>query len=118
MLGMFKEEIMSENIKNYDLSSFKGTKREFIRMLADASALSQKDASAITDTFLYILEVYLTNTPAKRDNFIGWGSFQIATRKARNYRHPSDKSRVVSAPARSVVRFRPGKRLRDLIAKL
>ncbi|HHU14004.1 MAG TPA: integration host factor subunit beta, partial [Lentisphaerae bacterium] len=45
-----------------------------------------------------------------------FGVFEVTTRKARIGRNPNKPEDVVVIPVRRVVKFKPGKRMRDMLA--
>lgn len=48
--------------------------------------------------------------------FREFGVFEVTTRKARIGRNPNRPEDVVMIPVRRVVKFKPGKRMRDMLA--
>jgi nucleoid DNA-binding protein len=48
--------------------------------------------------------------------FREFGVFEIAERKARIGRNPNKPQDVVHIPVRKVVKFKPGKRMRQMLA--
>ena len=49
--------------------------------------------------------------------FRDFGVFEIVTRKSRIGRNPNKPEDVVVIPARKVVKFKPGKRLRKIVSE-
>ncbi|HQA39593.1 MAG TPA: HU family DNA-binding protein, partial [Kiritimatiellia bacterium] len=52
----------------------------------------------------------------KHVEFREFGVFEVTTRKARIGRNPNRPEDVVMIPVRRVVKFKPGKRMRDMLA--
>jgi DNA-binding protein HU-beta/integration host factor subunit alpha len=48
----------------------------------------------------------------------GFGVFEVKVRKARVGRNPHQPEKDIPIPARAVVRFKPGKDLREAVLKL
>ena len=90
-------------------------KSDFINVFAEKSELSKKETSRILDIFLEVV----TETLEKKDtvNFIGFGSFSTAYRVARETKIPLSGKKV-KIPARTVVKFKVGKSLKETIAKV
>lgn len=88
-------------------------KQEFINIVSEKSGLTKKDVNAALTA---ILET-ITEAMVARDtiSFVGFGSFSTTERKAREARVPLT-GKTVKIPARSVVKFRVGKTLKDKVA--
>lgn len=88
-------------------------KSDFINAVAEQAELSKKDTGKFLDVVLNVI----TTTLEKKDsvNFIGFGSFSTARREARETKIPLS-GKVVKIPARTVVKFKVGKSLKERIA--
>lgn len=89
------------------------TKAELIDAVAKSAALTKASAekavggviSAITDAL----------KKGDRVTLVGFGSFEVSTRKARTGRNPQTGKEIKIAAAK-VPKFRPGKALKDAVA--
>jgi DNA-binding protein HU-beta/integration host factor subunit alpha len=96
-------------------SSYTGTaltKRDLAITVAEKSGLNQFQAvQAVQATFDGIL-----NALAKGQHveFREFGMFEIVTRKARIGRNPNKPENTVEIPAHRCVKFKPGKRMREM----
>jgi DNA-binding protein HU-beta len=88
------------------------TKNEIVDSIATKATLTKKDSKVALDG---ILEV-ITEALAKGDNvqFVGFGTFDVATRAARTARVPSTGAEV-KVPATKVAKFKVGKALKDAV---
>ena len=84
-------------------------KAELINAAADKAGLSKKDTEAIKA---------ITEALAAGDKvqLVGFGSFEIRARAARIGRNPKTKEEI-KIPASKVPAFKPGKALKDAVAK-
>ena len=90
------------------------TKAELIAAIAEKSGMTKKDAdaalSAVIDT--------ITDTLAKGDKIqlVGFGTFEVRERKAREGINPQSKTKI-KIPATKVPAFKAGRALKDAVAK-
>lgn len=89
-------------------------KAEFIDAVSSKAGLSKKDTQKVLDSVLETITEALVD--GKSVNFIGFGGFTTATRAARKAKVPGT-DRVVDVPASRAVKFKPGKQLKDSVAK-
>ncbi|MCW0243642.1 HU family DNA-binding protein [Campylobacter lari] len=89
------------------------TKADFISQVAQTAGLTKKDAGAATDAVI----ATITDVLAKGDSisFIGFGTFSVAERAAREARVPSTGA-TIKVPATKVAKFKVGKNLKDVVA--
>ncbi|HEG2580992.1 TPA: HU family DNA-binding protein [Campylobacter lari] len=89
------------------------TKVDFISQVAQTAGLTKKDASAATDAVI----ATITDVLAKGDSisFIGFGTFSVVERAAREARVPSTGA-TIKVPATKVAKFKVGKNLKDAVA--
>ena len=87
-------------------------KSELIKSIAAKAELSQKQAGAALDAFISSI------TEALKDgdtvSLLGFGSFEVRTRPAREGRNPATGEKVM-IPAAKVPGFRVGKGLKDAV---
>lgn len=89
------------------------TKRELVVRIANETGLVQQDVfSVVQKTLDHITEALAHGDTVEFRNF---GVFEIRTRKKRIGRNPSNPTQVVDIPERKVVRFKPGKVMRQLV---
>lgn len=91
----------------------KMTKRDLVVRIADETGLIQQDVMAVLQKSLdYITEALEKGETVEFRNF---GVFEIATRKSRVGRNPNKPEDVVVIPERRVVKFKPGKVMKQRI---
>ncbi len=89
------------------------TKAELVEMMAKDAKISKVAASTALDSFM----TNVTKTLKKKDGkvtLVGFGTFAKIRRKARKGRNPQTGD-PIKIKARNVVKFRPGKKLKDAI---
>ena len=86
------------------------TKTEFVAAVAEKTELSKKDAAGAVDAVFDLIG----DTLAKGDKLtiIGFGTFEVRERAAREARNPQDPAKTVHVPAKKVPAFKPGKELK------
>ncbi|MBN1269108.1 MAG: integration host factor subunit beta [Kiritimatiellae bacterium] len=91
------------------------TKRDLVVRIADETGLIQQDVFAVIQKTLdYIVESLAKGETVEFRNF---GVFEVKQRKARIGRNPNRPTQVVTIPSRPVVKFKPGKIMKELITK-
>lgn len=89
------------------------TKRDLVMRIADETGLIQQDVYAVIQKSLdYIIESLDNGETVEFRNF---GVFEVRERKQRVGRNPNKPENVVTIPARKVVKFKPGKIMREKI---
>lgn len=89
------------------------TKRELVVRIADETGLIQRDVFAVIQKTLdYIIEALVKGDTIEFRNF---GVFQVCERKRRIGRNPNRPTQVVTIPARKVVKFKPGRIMKQKI---
>lgn len=88
------------------------TKADLIEKIADKASLTKAAAERVLNAFLETVTESLT----KEDKLTltGFGTFVVENRKARQGRNPRT-GEVITIPASKMVKFRPGKQLKDTI---
>ena len=89
-------------------------KTELINAVAEKAALSKKDAEAAVTAALDAVAAALAEGDEVR--LVGFGTFEVKHRKARMGRNPKTKEEI-QIPATKVPAFKPGKALKDIVAK-
>ncbi|MFC1498692.1 HU family DNA-binding protein [Verrucomicrobiota bacterium] len=91
------------------------TKRDLIVRISKETGIIQEDVTAIMQKTLdYITEALING---KHVEFRDFGVFEVNIRKARTGRNPNKPENVVQIPRRRVVKFKPGKRMKEEVAK-
>ncbi len=89
------------------------TKRELVVRIAEETGLIQQDVMAVLQKSLdHITEALEKGETVEFRNF---GVFEIAVRKSRIGRNPNKPEDVVTIPERRVVKFKPGKIMKQRI---
>ena len=90
------------------------TKRELVAQIASETGLTQLEVFDVVQKTLDGIVDALS--AGKHVEFREFGVFEVTTRKARIGRNPNRPEDVVMIPVRRVVKFKPGKRMRDMLA--
>ena len=89
------------------------TKRDLIIRISDETGLIQEDVKAVLQKSLdYIVEALENNESVEFSDF---GMFEVRERKERVGRNPNQPETDVMIPARRVVKFKPGKVMKQRI---
>ena len=92
------------------------TKRDLVVRISEDTGLKQQDVMAAFQRALeVIIEVLGKGEKVELRNF---GVFEVKKRKARVGRNPNTPQVNVPIPPRYVVRFKPGKEMRELVLQL
>ena len=88
-------------------------KDDIISSVVDKTDLSKKDAAAAVEAFTSTVQDALK----KGDSIglIGFGTFEVRTRAARDGRNPQTGAKI-KIPKKNVPAFKAGKKLRDAVA--
>lgn len=89
-------------------------KSELINAVAEKAALSKKDSEAAVSAVLDVISAALAEGDEVR--LVGFGTFEVKRREARIGRNPKTKEEI-QIPATKVPAFKPGKALKDIVAK-
>ena len=94
------------------------TKKEIVKAIADRAdpPLTQLQTKEIVQwTFDAIVDTLIQDGRIELRNF---GVFEVKVRKARIGRNPNRPETDVPIPRRAVVKFKPGKEMREAVLKL
>ena len=92
------------------------TKRDLvIRISNETSLVQQQVLDIVQKTLDYIAEAVSHGRKVELRNF---GVFEVKIRKARVGRNPNNPGTDVPIPQRAVVKFKPGKEMREAVLKL
>jgi DNA-binding protein HU-beta len=88
-------------------------KAELVEAVAAEVGLTKKDINNVVDA----ITSAITNSLARgeRVTLVGFGTFLVQRRKARQGVNPQTRSRI-SIPAKDVPKFKPGRSLREAVA--
>lgn len=89
-------------------------KTELISTVAEKTALSKKDCETVVNAALDAMTATLAEGEEIR--LVGFGTFEVKKREARIGRNPKTKEEI-QIPATKVPSFKPGKALKDVVAK-
>jgi len=92
------------------------TKRDLVIRISNETGLIQQDVMAVVQKTLdYISESLYNGQTVELRNF---GVFEVKIRKPRVGRNPNNPGTDVRIPARAVVKFKPGKEMRERVLSL
>ena len=92
------------------------TKRDLVVRISEETSLVQQTVLEIVQKTLdHITEAVAHGKKVELRNF---GVFEVKIRRARVGRNPNSPTKDVRIPPRAVVKFKPGKEMRDSVLKL
>jgi nucleoid DNA-binding protein len=92
------------------------TKRDLVVQISDQTGLTQHQVFDVLQLFLDNVTSYLAqNSEVVLRNF---GTFEVRVSKPKIGRNPNDPGKDVPIPARAVVKFKPGKEMKDKVSSL
>ncbi|MDD4102979.1 MAG: integration host factor subunit beta [Kiritimatiellae bacterium] len=91
------------------------TKRELVTHISKETGLTQLDVFNVVQMTLDGIVDALKQ--GKHVEFREFGVFELIKRKPRIGRNPNKPETVVVIPTRTVVKFKPGKRMREMLAE-
>jgi len=91
-------------------------KAELVAAIAAKTGLTKKDTEATLNEFVAAVEKELTKKDGKVQ-LIGFGTFEVRQRKARQGRNPQKPGEVVKIPASKAPVFKAGKAFKDAVNK-
>ncbi len=92
------------------------TKREIVTDLSDQTGLSHSDVSTLVDGFIELVGKKLEQ--GNDITFRTFGTFELRLAKAKIGRNPNQPDSDVQIPERYVIRFKPGRELKNRVASL
>lgn len=87
-------------------------KAELIASIAEDTGITKTQANAYIDSFVKAVTKSLKK--GEKVTMVGFGTFSVAKRKARNGRNPKTNE-AIRIKAKKVARFKPGKDLAENI---
>ena len=91
-------------------------KTELVAAIAEKTGLTKKDTEATVNAFVATVEKELTKKDGKVQ-LIGFGTFEVKSRKARTGRNPQKPGETIKIPASKAPVFRAGKAFKDAVNK-
>lgn len=88
-------------------------KAELIASIADKSELTKKDSEAALNGFIKSVEEALAD--GEKVQLVGFGTFEVRARKAREGRNPRNPEEVIQIPASNAPVFKAGKNLKETV---
>ncbi|TJX15580.1 HU family DNA-binding protein [Tissierella creatinini] len=88
-------------------------KAELIASMAEKSNLTKKDAEAALNGFMKSVEESLAE--GEKVQLVGFGTFEVRERKAREGRNPRNPEEVIKIPASKAPVFKAGKGLKEVV---
>lgn len=89
-------------------------KQELVSAIAEETKLSKTDIEKVVNAFT--ASVIKSVAAGDAVQLIGFGSFNVSERQAREGRNPAT-GETIKIPAKKVPRFVPGKAFKDTVAK-
>lgn len=90
-------------------------KSELVASIAEKSNLTKKDAEMALNGFLDSVQEALAD--GQKVQLVGFGTFEVRKRKAREGRNPRNPKEVIKIPASQAPVFRAGKALKEAVNK-
>jgi DNA-binding protein HU-beta len=87
-------------------------KAELIASMSEKSGLTKKDAEKAVNSFMESVNEALVN--GEKVQLVGFGTFEVKTRKERKGRNPKTQEEMV-IPASKAPVFKAGKALKDMV---
>jgi nucleoid DNA-binding protein len=91
------------------------TKRDLVIKISEETGLVQQKVMDVVQRTLDLISESLANR--KTVELRNFGVFEVKIRKARVGRNPNRPDKNVQIPQRSVVKFKPGKEMREAVSK-
>ncbi|MEI7669972.1 MAG: HU family DNA-binding protein [Pseudomonadota bacterium] len=89
-------------------------KNELVAAIAELADLSKTKTTEVLEAFIEVVEKTLASGGDIR--LVGFGTFEVAHRKATDGRNPRTGA-VIKIPASKQPKFRPGKQLKEKVNK-
>ena len=89
-------------------------KAELVAAIAAKTGLTKKDTEATVNAFVATVEEELKKKEGKVQ-LIGFGTFEVKNRKARQGRNPQKPGEIVKIPASKAPTFRAGKAFKEAV---
>lgn len=90
-------------------------KASLVASMAEKSGLTKKDAESALNAFMQSVEDALVS--GEKVQLVGFGTFEVRHRKAREGRNPRNPEQVIQIPASKAPVFKAGKTLKESVNK-
>lgn len=90
-------------------------KADLINKVAERTSLTKKDSEKAVNAVIEAIEEALVN--GQKVSLVGFGTFEVRPRQARIGRNPQT-GETIEIPASKVPAFRPGKALKESVARV
>lgn len=90
-------------------------KASLVANMAEKSGLTKKDAESALNAFMQSVEDALVEE--EKVQLVGFGTFEVRHRKAREGRNPRNPEQVIQIPASKAPVFKAGKTLKESVNK-
>ncbi|MCT4663246.1 MAG: HU family DNA-binding protein [Tissierellales bacterium] len=90
-------------------------KGELIAAIAEKSGLTKKNSEVALKAFMESVEEALVD--GEKVQLVGFGTFEVRDRKAREGRNPRDPKKKIKIPASKAPVFKAGKTLKEKVNK-
>lgn len=90
-------------------------KAELVSKMSEKSNLTKKDAEAALNAFMSSVEEALLE--GDKVQLVGFGTFEVRERAARQGRNPRNPEQVIEIPASKAPVFKAGKGLKEMVNK-
>ena len=89
-------------------------KAELVKRMAEIAEVPKAAAEKLLDAFMKAVEEAISK--GDKVVLVGFGSFQVTKRAAREGRNPRT-GKPIKIPAKKIVKFKPGKKLEEAAKK-
>ncbi|MDO5028405.1 MAG: HU family DNA-binding protein [Bacillota bacterium] len=90
-------------------------KQELVAQIAEKSQMTKKDSEMALNAFIETVQEALAD--GDKVQLVGFGTFEVRHRKAREGRNPRNPEEKISIPASKAPVFRAGKGFKELVNK-
>lgn len=90
-------------------------KQELVAQIAEKSELTKKDSENALNAFIETVEEALAD--GDKVQLVGFGTFEVRHRKAREGRNPRNPEEKIHIPASKAPVFRAGKGFKEIVNK-
>lgn len=90
-------------------------KSELVSAIAEKSGLTKKNSEIALKSFMESVEEALVN--GEKVQLVGFGTFEVRDRKAREGRNPRNPKKKIKIPASKAPVFKAGKTLKEKVNK-
>ncbi len=115
LIKIFISSVQQQLGKQFSTKGYM-TKRDLVTRISDETGWGQQDVLKVVQSTLdYISGAVAGGETVELRNF---GVFEVKVRRARVGRNPNQPEQDVKIPPRSVVKFKPGKEMREAVLRI